>query len=66
MATVTTSLCYQRDRLYEEYERVVLKRIARRKSGFALMKRSQLKSLEHQIAEALQQLREHERLHHCH
>lgn len=63
-STVVTS-CRTRERLYDEYERVALKRVAHGKGGFALMKAAKLKTLEFQIVQALHDLQEHERTHRC-
>jgi len=65
MQCAMNTSCRTRDLLYDQYERVVLKRVAHRKDGFALMKGTKLKSLELQIAQALRHLQEHERTHRC-
>jgi len=66
MSSVDNALCRTRNRLYEEYERATLKRIARRNGSFALMKASKLERLDAKIEQALRELRKHEQIHRCH
>ncbi len=66
MPTVDAVLCRTRDRLFEEYEKAILKRIARRNGTFELMKASKLKHLNTKIEQTLRELRQHEQIHRCH
>jgi hypothetical protein len=66
MSAATIAICPTRDRLYDEYEKALLKRIAHGNSGFVLSKASKIQENSERMARALQQLREHERTHCCH
>lgn len=66
MSGLLLESCRTRDRLYEEHERLALKRIAHRNGRFKVMDPSKLEKINQRMALALRQLREHEQSHHCH
>ncbi len=66
MSTPGTETCRVWNRLFEEHEKLALKRMAHRNGRFKLMDPSKLERI-HQRMERLQrQLRDHEQAHRCH
>jgi hypothetical protein len=51
--------------LFEQYERAALQRVASTKKRFILQAPADLEDINVEIAKALRQLREHEKLHGC-
>jgi hypothetical protein len=58
-------LCHTWDHLYEQYESITLKRVQKKKRSGFVADHSELDRLNAKIADALHQLREHEKLHQC-
>jgi hypothetical protein len=59
--------CRTWDRLYEEYEKATLQRLARSKDQFGLRKPAdRLEKLNANIVQALRELHQHELTHRCH
>ena len=66
MSRLLSDSCRTRVRLYEEHEKLALKRIAQHDGRFKVMKPSDLEKINERIALVQRQLREHEQTHHCH
>jgi len=58
-------LCHTWDHLYEQYESATLKRVQKKRGCGFRINSAELDHLNHKIAEALRQLREHEKQHGC-
>ena len=57
--------CHTKNRLYEQYERALLERVAQKDGDFLLKKQSKLRENAARISRALQELKNHEQTHCC-
>ncbi len=65
MSISLTQTCGTRGRLYNEHEKLALKRIAHGNGSFKVMDAAKLKKISRRMADVLEELREHEQIHQC-
>ncbi len=60
-----TMYCHTWDELYERYEKATFRRVAERKGRHLFATPSDLEELNHEVVQALRELRKHEQTHRC-